>query len=77
MGLGDVKFVILGGFILGWPQTFTWLFLAFAAGAAFGLFLILLKKAKFGREIPFGPYLTATLLITMLYGEKIYNAIFH
>ena len=77
MGLGDVKFVILGGLILGWPRTPVWLFLAFASGAAIGLFLILLKKAKFGREIPFGPYLTATLLLTMLYGREIYNAIFY
>ncbi len=71
MGLGDVKFVILGGFLLGWPLAAVWLFLSFASGAIIGVILILLKKARFGREIPFGPYLTAALLATILFGEKL------
>lgn len=71
MGLGDVKFVILGGLLLDWPQAVIWLFLSFASGAVVGIFLILLKKAKFGREIPFGPFLAGSLLIAMLYGEKL------
>lgn len=73
MGLGDVKFVILGGFLLGWPKTSVWLFGAFFSGAIIGVFLLLLKKAKFGREIPFGPYLVASLLFTLIFGEKILN----
>lgn len=73
MGLGDVKFVLLGGFILGWPLTGAWLFLAFALGAVIGVILILLKKARFGKEIPFGPYLVASLLFTMVFGQKVLN----
>ena len=57
MGLGDVKFVILGGLLLGWPQSLIWLFLAFLTGAFMGTILILGKRAKLGREIAFGPYL--------------------
>lgn len=71
MGLGDVKFAILGGLVLGWPQTIVWLFLAFISGAVVGLFLILLKRAKFGREIPFGPFLSGALLFSMIYGDTL------
>lgn len=71
MGLGDVKFVILGGLLLGWTQSLVWLFLSFTAGAIIGVILILLKKAKFGREIAFGPYLVGALIITILFGERI------
>lgn len=70
MGLGDVKFVVLGGVILAWPQTAVWLFLAFLSGAIIGLTLVLFKKAKFGKEIPFGPYLAASLLVTIIFGER-------
>lgn len=71
MGLGDVKFGLLGGVILGWPESAVWLFLSFVMGAVIGVFLILLKKARFGREIPFGPYLVASFFLTLIYGEKI------
>lgn len=71
MGLGDVKFAILGGGILGWPLAVVWLFLAFAGGALIGVLLILLKKAKFGREIPFGPYLAGSLIVTIIWGQQI------
>lgn len=71
MGLGDVKFVVLGGLILGWPETPVWLFLAFASGAVIGVILILLRKTKFGREIAFGPFLAGSLLLTIFWGEKI------
>lgn len=73
MGLGDVKFVILGGFLLGWAQSAVWLFLAFTSGAVIGVFLILLKKAKFGREIAFGPFLAGSLLFTIIFGQKVLN----
>ncbi|MBI4157417.1 prepilin peptidase [Candidatus Woesebacteria bacterium] len=73
MGLGDVKFVVLGGMVLGWPQSAVWLFGSFVSGAVIGVILILLKKAKFGREIPFGPYLVASFFFTLIYGEKILN----
>lgn len=59
MGLGDVKFAILGGMLLGFPQSLVWLFASFVMGATIGVILILLKKARMGREIPFGPFLVA------------------
>ena len=69
MGLGDVKLAILGGLILGWPYFVVWLFLSFIFGAFIGIVLILLKKASFGKKIPFGPYLVVSFWLTMIYGN--------
>jgi len=67
MGLGDVKLAFFMGLILGWPNILTALFLAFSSGAIVGLILIALKKKGLKSEIPFGPFLAGSTLITMLY----------
>lgn len=69
MGLGDVKFAILGGLVLGWPNTPIWMFLAFIIGAFVGIVLILFKRASFGKKIPFGPYLVVSLWLALIYGD--------
>ncbi len=71
MGLGDVKFAILGGLVLGWPNTPIWMFLAFIIGAFVGIVLILFKRASFGKKIPFGPYLVVSLWITFIWGNQL------
>ena len=71
MGLGDVKFAILGGLVLGWPNTPIWMFLSFIIGAFVGIVLILFKKASFGKKIPFGPYLVVSLWITFIWGNQL------
>lgn len=73
MGLGDVKFAILGGFILGYKMTMLWLFIAFIIGAFVGLMLIFLKKAKFGKQIPFGPFLVISFIIVIFFGPELYE----
>lgn len=69
MGLGDVKFVLFGGLLLGWPAVITWIFLSFLIGGVTGLFLIILKKASFGKHIPFGPFLIIGLIITLIWED--------
>lgn len=69
MGLGDVKFAILGGTLLGPPRTLIFLFLSFLTGAAVGIILILIKRARFGKPIPFGPYLVFGLIAALFFGE--------
>jgi prepilin signal peptidase PulO-like enzyme (type II secretory pathway) len=71
MGLGDVKFAILGGLVLGWPNTPIWMFLSFIIGAFVGIVLILFKRASFGKKIPFGPYLVVSLWITFIWGNQL------
>lgn len=71
MGFGDVKMVFLLGGLLGFPGIFVWLFLSFLTGAAIGIILLLLGRAKLGRPIPFGPFLLACAWVTMFWGAEI------
>lgn len=71
MGLGDVKLAFLMGLVLGYPKVIVAFYLAFLTGAIVGVILILVKKARFGQKIAFGPFLAAATIITFLWGEKI------
>jgi prepilin signal peptidase PulO-like enzyme (type II secretory pathway) len=73
MGLGDVKLALVGGFILGWPLTLSWMGLSFISGAAIGLGLIFLNKASFGKHIAFGPFLVISFFLTLFFGQLIFN----
>lgn len=70
MGLGDVKLGFVLGLILG---SLTWLMflLAFILGAIAGLLLVAVKKASFGKPIPFGPFLILGTMLTILFGKEI------
>lgn len=71
MGLGDVKFAIPFSLLLGWPATLLGVFLSFMIGALVATGLLLLKKKKMKQTIPFGPFMVASLLITLLWGNQI------
>jgi leader peptidase (prepilin peptidase)/N-methyltransferase len=75
MGLGDVKFVLVGGTFFGWPLTPLWLFIAFLTGAIVGIILIILGKTKFGRQIAFSPFLVISFLIVLIWGNSLLNLI--
>lgn len=76
MGLGDVKLALLGGLLLSWPVTATWLYLSFIIGAITGIVLIMAKKAKFGKQIAFGPFLIVSLFISLVVGNRISELLF-
>lgn len=76
MGLGDVKFALPAGILLGFPNVFVWLLLSFVSGAVTGVFLILIGKAKLGRHIPFGPFLVISLIMTLIFGNMITGVLF-
>lgn len=72
MGLGDVKLVLALGLVFtNWKLLVVWLFLAFIIGAVVGVFLILISKAKWGRQIPFGPFIIIAFFITLFWGETL------
>jgi len=77
MGLGDVKFAVFAGTFLGWPIVPIWLFTAFLTGAVVGTILVLAKKASFGKQIAFGPFLVISLIIVFIWGEKFINLFFY
>ena len=71
MGFGDVKLAFLMGLVLGFPKIVVAFYLAFLTGAFVGIILILVRKAKFGQKIAFGPFLALSTIISVLWGEKI------
>jgi len=72
MGLGDVKLVLASSLVLAdYKLIITFIFLSFFIGSIIGIFLILIKKAKFGKQIPFAPFLITSLFITIMWGDKL------
>jgi len=71
MGLGDVKFAVLGGMFLGLKLMPIWLLMAFLTGGIVGSILILIGKAKMKTKIAFGPFLVFGLALAIVFGDKI------
>lgn len=71
MGFGDVKMVPIIAVFLGLEASLIWLFISFLLGGVLGLLLLLFGLARFGKPIPFGPYLLFCAYITFFFGESI------
>lgn len=70
MGVGDIKFSILMGLILGFPQIIVGLYLSFLTGAVVSIILILWRKKKLrGSTIPFGPFLVLGTVFSLFYSN--------
>jgi prepilin signal peptidase PulO-like enzyme (type II secretory pathway) len=73
MGLGDAKFSVGMGLLLGWPLIMAGGFLAVLTGGAvaivFMVVLMALRKYEFGKiPIAFGPFLALGAMLCMFWG---------
>ena len=73
MGFGDVKFAFPMGLLLGFPRGIVGYFASFMVGGILGVFLLLFGKKRFGQTIPFGPFLVIGTLISLTYGQQIWQ----
>ena len=71
MGLGDVKFAVWAGLLVGIRLMPVWLFAAFLTVAIAGVILILAGRAKLKSKIAFGPFLIIGIPVSLVWGEKI------
>ncbi len=71
IGGGDVKLGFLLGLIVGWKFSYLLLLLAYVLGAVVSVVLIVQSKKKLQSKIPFGPFLVASALIVLFFGEKL------
>jgi leader peptidase (prepilin peptidase)/N-methyltransferase len=71
MGLGDVKFAIFGGIVVGVKLLPVWLFLSFLTGAIAGIILILTGKAKLKTKIAFGPFLIIGMALVLVLDKNL------
>lgn len=73
MGGGDVKLLAMIGAFLGWQKVLLAFFLAPFLGLIIGIINLLVRK---DHTIPYGPFLSLSALISLLYGNKIMTLIF-
>lgn len=69
LGDGDVRLSPLLGAYLGWwgfPEVFSGFFLAFLFGSVIGLAMIIVGRSNRSKAIPFGPFLAAGTILTVL-----------
>lgn len=69
MGGGDVKFALVAGLFLGWPNIVAGLLMGFVAGGLVGLALIVLRLRKLKDMIPFGPFLAGGAMAAFWCGQ--------
>lgn len=70
-GGGDIKFIAICGFLLGWVHTIVAGFIAIFLGGIYALFLLFTKKAKRGSQFAFGPFLSIGIMSSYLYASDI------
>jgi leader peptidase (prepilin peptidase) / N-methyltransferase len=80
MGFGDVRLAGVLGFATGWlglGHTFVGFFAAFVLGAVIGVAAMAVSGAGRKTRIPFGPFLAAGAVLTVLWGSPVAHALFH
>lgn len=71
IGFGDVKLMLVLGFILGWPVTAAAWLLAYFLGTAFALPLLALGKKHLSSRLPFGCFLSVAAVLCLFYGQQL------
>ncbi|MBI2676798.1 MAG: prepilin peptidase [Candidatus Yanofskybacteria bacterium] len=69
IGLGDVKFIFVLGFLLGFPGILIVVYLSLLAGMIWGLALILFFGASMKSKIAFGFILANAAIVFMLFNQ--------
>lgn len=71
MGGGDIKLMGMVGAFLGWKGALLTIMLGALLGSMVGVGLIVLKRHKMEKVIPFGPFLALGAVATAFYGSDI------
>lgn len=66
IALGDIYLVVPLGLLLGWPAVFSAIFLGAVLSALVSLVLLASRRVGMRSYIPFGPFLVAGALVTLL-----------
>ena len=71
MGGGDVMLAGLIGMVNGFPLVFLALLLGIVGGGLVAIILVILRLRSRKDPIPFGPFLAAAAMVTLIWGEPI------
>lgn len=73
MGAGDIKLGFLVGAIVGYPRALFLIFASFVLGSIVGLIYMGLGKKKMKDSLPFAPFLIASALLALIWGQYFVN----
>lgn len=71
MGGGDVKLMAFCGFIIGWKLVIPAYLIGIIVGAVISVLLMALGRKKRGDEIPFGPFLSLGVVLSVFFGDAL------
>ena len=71
MGMGDVKLLAPVGLLLGWRLTIVALLVSVIIAAVTSLVLMIFKKVEGKSAVAFGPFISLSTIIAMLFGWNI------
>lgn len=76
IGFGDVKYAFFIGLLLSWQGVLVALYTAFLTGAVISIILVIAGKKKLrGATIPFGPFLSLGVIVSLLFNRQIMGII--
>lgn len=73
-GMGDVKMIVLIGFVVGLPSVIVAIFIGTVAAALFSLLLLLTRKRTRRDYIPHGPFLAFGAVVALFWGMDLWDA---
>lgn len=71
IGFGDVKLILLIGFLLGYPLSYLAVILSIWIAAIFSIILLIAKRATAKTEISFGAFLSAITVVFIIFGHEL------
>ncbi|TCT16896.1 leader peptidase (prepilin peptidase)/N-methyltransferase [Natranaerovirga pectinivora] len=69
IGGGDIKLMAASGLLLGWDIIILALCIGSVVGSIISIILLITKKG--GKMVPFGPYLSIGMFISLVYGKQL------
>lgn len=73
MGGGDIKLMAFAGLVIGWKLTIMAYVIGIITGALAGVALMASGKRKRSDAIPFGPFLSFGVVMSVFFGQAIIN----
>ncbi|RLC94734.1 MAG: prepilin peptidase [Chloroflexi bacterium] len=73
MGLGDVRLALMVGLMNGYPQALVAVMLAILGGGLLAAAALALGLKKRGEGLPFGTFLAVGAMVSLLWGQGIYD----
>ena len=73
MGIGDIKLGALVGLMTGYPLVFVALLISVIGGGLISVILLAFKIRGRKDPIPFAPFMAASALVTILWGQTIWH----